>query len=90
MWYHWFMRKKTSKTHAENNLLRRAKVGGTVGSPATKSGSSTVAFPTASRRSSRLGKMLSGPCGASVTLVYEHEDPDQRLELYAGPRDFSD
>ena len=29
-------------------------------------------------------------CGASVTLVYEHEDPDQRLELYAGPRDFSD
>ena len=23
-------------------------------------------------------------CGASVTLVYEHADPDQRLELYAG------
>ena len=29
-------------------------------------------------------------CGASATLIYEHPDPDQRLELYAGPRDFSD
>ena len=27
---------------------------------------------------------------APVTLIFDHADPDQRLELYAGPRDFSD
>ena len=47
-------------------------------------------FPNSFPSEQQAWEDVEWACGTSVTLVYEHPDPDQRLELYAGPRDFSD
>ena len=52
---------------------------------------STIAYSAKSYDSEQMAwETARDYFGASVTIIYDHGDPDERLELYAGPRDFSD
>ena len=89
MWYPWFMRRKPQKP-----MLRITFSEGEGGRvrwfARNKKRIVYSCFPNSFPSEQQAWEDAEWACGASVTLVYEHEDPDQRLELYAGPRDFSD
>ena len=91
-WYSWFMRRKPRKPVPQKPVLRVTIEEGEGGRQRwfARNEKRIVysCFPNSFGYKQQAWEDAEWACGASVTLVYEHPDPDQRLELYAGPRDF--
>ena len=94
MWYHWFRYKKRREAVPQKPVLRVTFEEGDGGRHRwfARNEKRIVysCFPNSFDSEQHAWEDAEWAIGASVTLVYEHPDPDQRLELYAGPRDFSD
>ena len=52
---------------------------------------STISFSARSFKSKQMASEdARDSFSAALTLIFDHADPDQRLEMYAGYRDFMD
>ena len=89
MWYPWFMREKP-QTPTLRITFREGKGGRIRWFARNEKRIVYSSFPNSFQSEQQAWEDAEWACGASVTLVYEDPDPDQRLDLYAGPRDFSD